>query len=513
MTCNPKSHPELQKYLNCQEDCLTDMGDLHDWIFTELKSQGAGPVQGLISGYDGAIPHEHYFEEVCNMIAGAAAIEDKSYDPLVDLVKGLTSIQDEAKRWKETSYQVTVRCLMNHAAQTAYFLYRLLDAKVLDVFWIYKYLAINEAFTKPEAILLAIYFGGDIWARDDLKRRFFIMWQMLWSNPDKDGHFLVTQIYPGLKARCDEMNWEEFNEKRRAATSGNPILEAVREDNFDKLKEAVGETPFEEVVIPYSIFDAYLHYEAVWEVSNERVGLVKPIKLMDAIALLGATKCFTSVLQIVAGKGKELLEEAKYSIVTGGGPYGFIAKADDAGVSLRGTLSYAVRSHYNDAIQFILREAKDKDTISRDAVEMASAYGNFPALMQLYEENKEANSLKEIPGFLHLACVGNSIEFFRYVLSQVDGELDVYAATEKTKSTFLHWAGRYLSTAILRYWVSVFGVLGFDACNTHGYDPHHLLASVGIPIKKFKKEEDTPTLKKHPLYGEICRRLDEEYIK
>ena len=511
MTCNPKENPEIQKWIGQHEECLGNMGELHEWIFTELKTQGAGPIQGLISGYDGPIPHEEYFHEVCNMIAGAAAIEAKNYDPLVDLVRGLTGIEDKTKKWHETNYEVTVRCLANHASQTTHFLYRLLDAKILDPYWIYKHLSVNGV-EKPENVVLAIYFGGDIWAQENLKRKFFLMWQHLWFSPDKQGKFLVTEIYKDVKPRCDEMKWDEFNEKRRAGTSGNEILEAIREDNFDKLKEAVGETPFEEVEIPYSIFDAYLHFEAVWEVNNERVGLTRPIKLMDAIGLLGATKCFTSVLQNVAGKGKALLDEAKVSIVAGGGPYGFISQLDDNEISLKGTLSYAVRSHYNDAISFILRDAKEPDAVSREAIEKASAYGNFPALMQLYDENKESGfKYNETPGFLHLACVGNNLQFFKYLLSQVPGEINVYEGTEKTRSTFLHWAGRYQSKAILKYWVEAFGVIGFDALNSNGLNPHHLLAACGIPDKKYAR--DTVGQKKHPLYGQICRKLDEEYIK
>lgn len=518
MSVTPSSNDAVARIKSDKDAHSEEMNQLYQWIFVELPEHGPGLIQEKISNYNGVIPHRRWMAEAASMVAAAAAIESNSYVHLADLVAGLNGVKQEGTNWDDFGYQVTIRCLRNHAGQVNHFLLALLEKGAIEVAWILRYLSKeSENVHVPEngnctrlgnAICLAVFFAKELLAFN--KKKFHYIWENLFSI-GTNGKFLA-EVISGLPPSYTKVNWEEFAQKRTQGNSGNEMLEAIKKDDYGEVQRLAGEEkPLDEIEIPFSLFEPYMHIDYQWVCTNERVGLSRPIKLMDAVGIFGAWNCFCGLCQLVEGsKLLPLLEECKSNLISGGSKKGFIDKMNDFGVNMTGCLKYAVRFHHNDAIDFLLNSAKQKDAVCDSAIAEASAAANFQALEQFSMQEGWAEYLKSGHLF-HMLAIGNSAEFFALSLAELSGEFDPYAGGP-TGCTFLHYAARYQSFEIFRLWCSIFGRVGLDAVwkpQSAPLNPAHVwrLYSICRPVPSKQLTE----FEKSPEYAYIFKRTSPDY--
>lgn len=519
MSVTPSANDAVARIKSDKNAHSDEMNQLYQWIFVELPEHGPGLIQEKVSNYNGVVPHQRWLAEAASMVAAAAAIESKSYDHLADLVAGLNGVKQEGTNWGDFGYQVTIRCLRNHAGQVNHFLLALLEKGAIQINWILRYLAKeSENVHVPDngnctrlgnAICLAVFFGKELLECN--KKKFHYIWENLFSI-GANGQFLAETI-SGLPPSYTKVNWEEFGEKRKQANSGNEMLEAIKKDDYNEVLRLAGERPLEEIEIPFSLFEPYMHIDYHWVCTNERVGLSRPIKLMDAVGIFGAVNCFTGLCQLMdSAKLLPLVEECKASLVSGGGKKGFVDKMNDLGVSMAGCLKYAVMFHHNEAIDFFLNSAKQKDTVSDSAIAEASAAANFQALEQFSMQEGWDQYLKSGHLF-HMLAIGNSAEFFALCLAELQGEFNPYAeGPAGAGCTFLHYAARYQSFEIFRLWCSIFGRVGLDAVwkpQSTPFNPAHVwrVYRISRPVTSDALTE----FQKSPEYAYIFKRTSPDY--
>jgi hypothetical protein len=503
--------PPVLDFANSQESWSEFLLSIESYIFQELNDPDPDVV-GRLVGHIISLPllqpsstsdDIDALAEVTNSIAAAAAIQSRSYDPLVSLVLGLFREGQKINPiWRDLPYQIAVACLLRFPFQTNLFLLKLLNGGILDLYVIYKFLKNQHSESNCVNTPTFLYFLPELYA-DEKSREFSTKeWKKLLPGGGESSLFnlFAPKEYPTTQD-LTKADWGKFLELRAEGKNPSALLEAIRTDSVGDFLPFVAQHDYQQR-IPYSLYEQYFHFEYEVTIGGDNKAQMKVPKIVDAIALLGARSCFRTLLSEEHINKEQLLGDSARAIIACGSATGFLTAAIEAGMMITGrSLEPAVRFHDNDALTHLLDSQEAQ--ITDDAIAAALVYANYAAFEIFHSEGelKRAHFREGgKPGLLHFIAKGNAITALKLVLSTE--KVDTAQKTSK-KRGFLHWAANYGAYNVAHFWTEKLNVgIGLDVVDDQGQTPVGI-AYARVPYRR-PDGKKTPE-ERNPLYGLLSR--------
>jgi hypothetical protein len=466
------AHPSVKAFVAKEQEYKEFLANLEDWIFSELTTEDPNVVGGVVGRISqaplaaaGSPTHGDAVAEVANALAAAAAIQTKSYDPLVGVVTGLAKLGGEGNKWGTIPFQVAQAALLRFKNQANLFLLKLIEVGPenggLDLYVIYKFLRNQQSAGNAAFTITFLYFAPELLA--GFPAFFQEHWKEVAGIREAEGSFVKVINCGELPGTRDVTvdKFDAFKAKRATGKGEDPLLNAIREDDDATFTPFLASHDLKQR-IPFSIYEQFFHYEYIWKQTDSKWAVERP-EFLHAIALFGAANCFNIFLQDPSPDVSERVKAASSSIASNPG---FFGRAQEYGASVGGeALRSMVRYHKNESVESLLATVNPAGEVIGDSL----VYANFTAFTQfLLKGFGEAFHGEKVITPLHYAAKGNAIAAFKTLLSK--GPVNPYAVTS-TRRSFLHWAASYGAWEIAEFWVTNFKEIGLDQVDEKNLGP------------------------------------------
>jgi hypothetical protein len=418
--------------------------------------------------------------EVANIIAAAAAVETKSYKKLIAIVNGLKG----GAGWENTPFLVARACLVQHLGQTNFFLLGLINDGNADLILTIRRFLKKQGVSRAPNLATFVYFAPEFIESKLIRPGWFA--QTLrdagrYNSCNSDSYWQALKVHeliPGSVYGAIDADLPARVKAKRATGHGpSELLRAIAGDNVAKVQELVaGDGAALDQEIGFSIFEQFFHHDYGFGLdgSTRTLKARTPPRLIDAIGLFGAANTFNALVSQVTDKAKWISDGAA-SLLATATKTGLLQQVIENASADSLTYRTVIQFHDHDALDQLV----DKG-VKMQASDVDAMFTSANAQVALRYFEPEGDRLKIDlalpdggPTVLHYIAKGNAITALReYLLAKAEAGQTVAISKSALKSrNFLHWAGWYSGAAILDFWSTEIGSIGFDQLDDEVFPP------------------------------------------
>ena len=498
----------IEAYQASQKDRVDALIELQKGIFGLTLESVPELTSGLLQNPIVACKHrEDGIAEIVNAVAAAAAVEMKSYEALWALVANLCG-----EKLENFGFRVVVACLERYIAHTMYFVLGLINRGVVTICPVFRFLKRMGPF-KPGHLAAFFYFGPELM---EYKREWYEeMWKTVHTSMTFGALRYNAQITavmaPELPENLAEVDWEKHKAARSSGHGECKFFECLKNDDVEAFQKLVVDTDYNQG-INYSMYEQFFKYPFTFTKTHDSVA-VSQATLCHAVLLNGAEKCFKFMV-VNCPNMNEMLANSAESL-GGGASLEMVHHARDASIDFQNALVEAVRFHNSELVGWLLEDGKAQMTTK--ALVVAIQYANmefFDSFMD-YLRNEDGNvrdrlreRLADRSTLLHEIGKHNSIEMFKYVLSEMNGvDPSLPYESDIDQRTFLHWAAMTGSEEVIHFWCKCYGNHGLNAVDKCNLNPQHYAFISAVYPKPSTPSSEVAK----PLYMYLKKRSNPGY--